>query len=82
MSVISNSGQPVTWQVISQQEVTGQDGNGDYVQGVRVTFQLSTGTTGSVFIPDRLYNEQVVADRITMAAIRMANVDNLSGELI
>jgi hypothetical protein len=81
MSVISDSGQPVTWSVIAQQEVTGQDSSGDYVPGVRVSFRLNTGTVGSIFVPSAMYTEEVVARRINNAAARLANVDSLSGTI-
>lgn len=72
---------PVTWTVISQQEVTDQDKAGNYVQGARVTFQLNTGTTGSVFVPTTIYNAETVAEAINKAAHKINNVDHLSGSV-
>jgi hypothetical protein len=71
----------VTWTIVGQQATTGQDAAGDYQKGVDVTFQLATGTTGTVFIPQIKYTPENVAVAVTKAARHLNAVDNLTGSV-
>lgn len=72
---------PVTWSVVAQSETSGQDANGNYVAGVQVTFRLSTGTTGSVFIPEQMYSAKYAAAAIAKAAAEVHATGNLAGTI-
>lgn len=81
MSQASSSGGAPTWRVTGQQPVSGQDARGQYVPGVRVLFQLSTGESGEVFVPNADFNPERVRVAVQAAARTLLGVSNLSGQL-
>ena len=68
-----------TWQVASQQEGSGQNDQGAYVHGVTVTFTTAKGITGTVFVPDAIYNADTVRARIQARVNAMHDVHALQG---
>jgi len=58
-------GDTPAWSVISQAETMGIGPTGTAGSGVKVTFRLSDGTTGSVFVPDAQYTPEQVKAAIT-----------------
>lgn len=70
---------PVTWYVISQTEVTQPGTQGRLVSGHKVIFGLSTGDTGSVFVPDDQYTLQNVQAAIQARVALIVGVGALSG---
>jgi hypothetical protein len=59
------SGTGPAWTVISQSETMGIGPNGGAGSGVKVTFRLADGTTGSVFVPDAQYTAENVKAAIS-----------------
>lgn len=70
---------PVTWYVISQTEVTQPGPQGRLVSGHKIVFGLSTGDTGSVFIPDDQYTVDNVQAAIQARVALIVGVGALSG---
>lgn len=68
----------VTWRVTSQQEGTQPGPAGTYTKGVTVYFAMSTGDSGSVFIPNNLYNAENVTAAINARAAQLASVTQLT----
>ena len=66
------------WAVIQNVESTGKDSTGSYVKGRSVTFQLASGTAGTVFVPDAALTPDSVKAAINAAAARIAAVDGLT----
>jgi hypothetical protein len=73
-------GQPVqaTGKVISVVDGTGQDAQGNWAQGRRVTYQLSSGHTGTVFVPLAAFSAESVRAAIAADAQKLADVANLT----
>lgn len=69
----------MAWQIISQQQRTGQNDAGQYVPGVNVTFRTDKGSVDTVFVPNASYNEDTVKMLITQQAITMDNIAQLQG---
>jgi hypothetical protein len=67
------------WTVVGQTEDYGQNEQGAYVPGVRVTFRTANGSTGSVFIPAESYTADKARALVGAMAAQMAAVDHLSG---
>ena len=74
-----NQQQPIGWTVTAQTETMRQDARNQLVRGMLVTFQLTNGQQGSVFVPDTQYNAEAVRAAIRDRAQHMLNVSNLSG---
>lgn len=67
-----------TGTVVSVQDGQGQNDQGSWVRGKNVTFQLSSGPTGTVFVPDSQFNPDMVKAMVQDAAQRLAAVHNLT----
>lgn len=67
------------WQITSQLEQTGQDANGRYVEGVKVSFTTAAGLMGSVFVPNTLYNAASVRQLVAQRVAQMSEVHGLNG---
>lgn len=67
------------WTVTSQAQVTEQDQTGNYVSGWRIYFTMTSGTTGSVFIPQTIYTADNVKAAIQTQVAEMMNVEGLTG---
>lgn len=67
-----------SWRVIAVADGTGQDATGRFTTGRNVTYQLSTGPTGTVFIPSSAMTEETVAAAIQADAAVLHNIANLS----
>lgn len=72
---------PATWTVTSQTEGTQRLPDGTFAAGVVVNFRLSTGETGSVFMPHGMYTSENVKDSIQARAELLRRVGGLSGEV-
>ena len=69
-----------TWKVTGQQQVNQRTPNSQqFVQGWRVLFSTSTGTTGWVFVPDSMYTPSNVATAIAQKVAVVAGVNRLNG---
>lgn len=80
MSVASAPGgnaQP-TGRVISITDMTSQDGTGAWVKGRSVTYQLTSGHTGTVFVPLSTFSVDAVRAAVQADAQKLADVANLS----
>ena len=67
------------WSVVSQRQSERLTSSGAFESIVTVTFQLASGTTGSVAIPSRLYSEDYVRQQVDEKATAMIAVENLAG---
>jgi hypothetical protein len=70
---VPGSGVVATGQVISVVDKTAQDATNAWVPGETVTYQLSTGQTGSVWLP----KSQATPDAVRAAV--MADAERLAG---
>lgn len=68
----------VSWKVVSQQETVQASPQGGVTRGVTVTFTLANGTSGTVFVPDAMFNPNNVRAAIAAKAGLMAEVGNLT----
>ena len=68
-----------SWRVTGQQETTAIGPNGDFTRGVDVTFQLASGTMGSVFVAESQLTPDRVRELVAEKAERLATIDNLAG---
>jgi hypothetical protein len=69
-----------SWRVVGQVQQWGKLPNGQSGQGVMVTYQLDSGSQGTVFVPLTSYNTQNVKDAINAAAAHVAAVDGLASD--
>lgn len=67
------------WSVVAQRQFEELTPQGTFRPVVEVTFQLASGTVGSIKVPRALYNEQYVSEQIDEVATQMVAVENLSG---
>jgi hypothetical protein len=65
-------------QVTNVQAGQGQNDQGQWVKGKNVTYQLSGGQTGTVFIPDSMFNPDMVKAAVRADAQKLADVHNLT----
>lgn len=81
MSQQPSSQQP-GWRVVQQIETIGQRADGQYVPGVRVSFEVTpSGSQASVFVPTAEYTPERVAQLVTERARQLVGVSGLSGRL-
>ena len=80
MSTVSPMTPPAqpTGKVLTITDGQGQDQQGNWVKGRQVTYQLTTGQTGTVFIPGAQFNVDAVRAAITTDAQKVADVANLT----
>lgn len=64
--------------VLSVVQKTGQDTSGAFVSGREVTYQLSNGHTGSVFVPLSIFSTDAVQQAILADAKTLADVASLN----
>ena len=67
------------WSVIAQRQFEELTPQGSFRSVVEVTFQLTSGTVGTVKIPVPLYSEEYARVQIESAASAMIGVESLSG---
>lgn len=72
------AGNTPAWSVISQAETMGIGPTGTAGSGVKVTFRLADGTTGSVFVPDAQFNAENVRAAITARVGVLESVKGLA----
>jgi len=68
-----------TWHITSQAETAGDYGNGQFGQGVRITFQTVDGLTGSVFVPISSYTKANVQKLVAEKVALMADIQSMQG---
>jgi hypothetical protein len=66
------------WRVTAVNQTTGQDSTGRYTQGKEVSFTLASGVSGTVFVPDNMFNPDAVKAAIMAEAANLHQVSNLS----
>ena len=71
----------VSWKVVSQSETSAQLPDGTFGSGIKVTFQMSNGTVGSVFLAHATYNRENVMKAIQGKVASMTEVQNLTGTI-
>lgn len=71
---------PAKWKIISQPQASGQDLNGNYVQGRKITYQLADGTTGTVFVPAQNLNPDYVKAAVQEDADKVTAIAGLTSE--
>lgn len=69
----------VGYRVTGQRETTEQGPNGRYMLGQRITYETTTGGSGSVFVPYSAYNATNVARLIRDHATQTKQISNLTG---
>jgi hypothetical protein len=74
-----NQNNPPRWQVSSVQETTQPGAAGQITRGVRVSYTMANGTTGSVFVPANEYKPDIVKDRVEQAVRSHEAVQQLRG---
>lgn len=67
------------WTVTGQLEQTGLDANNRYVPGVKISFTTAGGLSGSVFVPDSMYNAASARAAIAARVAQMSEVHGLNG---
>lgn len=67
-----------SWTVTDVSETTDQDGTGRYSKGKTVTFQLASGLTGTIFVPNTSWQPDTVKGMIAQAAAKLDAVANLT----
>ena len=67
----------VSGRVVSVTDTRGQDPSGNWVPGRNVTYQLSTGNTGTVFVPLSTFGVESVSAAIAADAQKLAAVASL-----
>lgn len=67
------------WNVVRQQQSERLVPGGTFESIVTITFQLASGTIGSVVVPSRLYTEEYARQVIDAQATTMAAIENLQG---
>lgn len=70
---------PITWMVTNQSETTDLNAAGQAAKGTRVTFQLSSGEYGTVFLPEAQYTPDAVAAAISAKVANMVAIKGLTG---
>lgn len=68
----------VAFKVVDVKETTGQDATGRFVPGKQVSYQLKSGLSGTIFVPDAAFNEDAVRAAIQKAAATLQNVSMIS----
>ncbi len=68
-----------SWKVISQAETSATLPDGTFGAGIKVTFQMSNGTVGSVFLARSAYTKDNVMNAIQARVSQMMDVQGLSG---
>jgi hypothetical protein len=68
----------VHWRVTASQEQQAPGAAGTYTKGRQVFFQLDSGPSGSVFIPNDQLSADSVRAAITAAAAQLADIHALS----
>lgn len=76
MSKSSNSGP--AWRVIKATPDRGQDPTGNYVKGYTVTYVLSNGHPGSVFVPGESIDLDMVRGAVQQQAQSLIDVLGLT----
>lgn len=72
-----NEGAGVAWRVINVQDGQGQDATGRYVNGKTVTYQLASGHSGTVFVPNGQADPDTVRAMVQQEAANLAAIANL-----
>ena len=70
---------PPAWRVTGQVEYTQVGQTGPPVPGVKVFYITGQGHSGSVFVPQDVYNAAHVRDAVAAAAARMDAIGSLTG---
>ena len=68
-----------TWRVVAQQQREVLTAQNTFMSVMEVSFELASGTRGSLEIPMRLYGEEYVRAQIDLKASAMAAVEGLAG---
>lgn len=68
------------YEITSQAETYDRGANGQFSNGVQVSFRTRSGAQGSVFVPYAEYTIAAVRQRVTERATAMEAVQNLGGE--
>lgn len=74
-----NQNNPPRWQVSSVAETTQPGAVGQIIRGVRVTYTMANGTSGSIFVPTNEYKPDVVRDRLEQAVRAHEAIAQLRG---
>jgi hypothetical protein len=64
--------------IVTVVDGSGQDATGRYTTGKNVTYQLSSGPSGTVFIPNNSFNEDFVKAAVTADAARLHAVSQIT----
>lgn len=77
---MTSAANPASWTVVSQRETMEQDpASGTITAGWRIYFQTGAGQSGSVFVPNAIYQnvdtvKQMIADQVkTVTAVGNLN---------
>lgn len=65
------------WKVIAQRQTSQITPDGRFINVVEVTFQLTSGATATVTIPQANYTAEYVSQQIDALAQQMMMVENL-----
>lgn len=69
---------PITWRITGQLETQQAGASGTYTPGVQVSFLLSNGDIGTVFVPRSQYTPDNVRNAVHAWAMNMAEISGLS----
>lgn len=67
----------ISGRVVNVTDAKGQDPSGNWVPGRNVTYQLSTGHTGTVFVPLSTFGVESVSAAIAADAQKLAAVASI-----
>lgn len=65
------------WQVISQRQTSQITPDGRFINVVDVTFQIKSGATATIQVPQANYNADYVSQEIDKLATQMIAIENL-----
>lgn len=81
MSMMSSGGADAgKWRIISVSPGQGQDATGRYTTGKQVTYQMATGQSGTVFVPDGQDTVEYTKAVVQAAADNLAALHNLTSD--
>jgi hypothetical protein len=73
--------QSVGWRIINTVPTMGIGPDGKPAKGQDVTYQLDTGDSGTIFVPDAQFNANQVGQLVTAHATNLVAVKGLSGQV-
>lgn len=71
---------PVQWRIVDVTPGSGPNGTGGFGPGKTISYQLASGHTGQVFVPDGSFDMDTVRAKVIAEAAKLNDVLNLSSD--